>query len=118
MSTFSYIDALSKKNADVCKKVDSQWASWDQLFNKEEGAKLACNDEPETYPLADIALIENDHILHCITADLKGRYELKGFLNNCDMKKLLDIFRRNMVVEEVLLDQEEEDYISEEDHNF
>jgi hypothetical protein len=114
MSTLSYIDVLAKKNADVCKKVGGQWLSWDQLFEFQKDS----NTESEIYTVADIALIENDHILHYITADLKERYELKGFLNNCDMKQLLKIFRKNMVVEEVLLDQEEEDYISEEDHNL
>jgi hypothetical protein len=46
-------------------------------------------------------LIMNDDIIFELTSCLKERYELRGFLNNCNMNQLLDIFYNNMIVEEV-----------------
>ena len=114
MFNSSYINALSKQTVDTsCKSVtENTWGSY-------ESATTTVKDTSTVfqYTLKDIALIENDNILYAITDDLKSRYELHGFLNTCDMKRLLKIFARNINVEEVILDQEDDDYISEEDMN-
>lgn len=61
-------------------------------------------------------IIDNDHILFDLTSHLKEKYELKGFLNQCNMNRLIDIFYNNLIVEDFPdVDLEEDEFDTDEE---
>lgn len=105
----SFIEVLTK-SIPTAKRVEGKttWTAYEDLFQTPPKVEM----QPDTYSLKDIAIIEMDHILFETTKELSECYSLKGFLNDCNMVKLISILADNITVEEVQLDTEEEEYNS------
>jgi hypothetical protein len=97
----------------------SEYMSWDEVIlkvNEKEKPKTPIVTKPSSQGKYDI-LSENDSLLYDITNELKEKFEFKGIMNNCSLPKLIDIFAKNMKLEEALDDNDDEDNVFEDDDN-
>lgn len=105
---------------DITNDKDSkEFETW-EVVSRKINKKTVCNKKNNNiYSDAKYNIIcQNDHIIYDLTKELKERFELKGLMVNCDMSKLIDIFMKNMKLEEILEDEDDDEYFMEEDENI
>ena len=104
---------------DITNDKDSkEFETW-EVVSRKINKKTVCNKKNNIYNDAKYNIIcQNDHIIYDLTKELKERFELKGLMVNCDMSKLIDIFMKNMKLEEILEDEDDDEYFMEEDENI
>lgn len=116
----SYKDILLKQDISVCQDPSDSFVPYEQLRlpgatsnkHRENKGRDTCRDRE-----FDV-LGENDQILYDLTKELKEKFEFKGFMNSCNMSKLMDIFAKYMRLEELDDEDANDECISAEDDFF
>ena len=114
----NYKQVLIHEDPVYIEKKKKEYMSWEEVNTKIQS--LEKNKEgpsKKTNANKYEVLSENDSLLYDITNELKENFEFKGIMNNVSVPKLIDIFAKNMNLEEILDDDDDDDNVLEEDEN-
>lgn len=114
----NYKQVLIHEDPVYIEKKNKEYMSWEEV-----NIKIQSTEKTKEVPTKKInfnkheVLSENDSLLYDITHELKEKFEFKGIMNNVSVSKLIDIFAKNMNLEEILDDDDDDDNVLEEDEN-
>lgn len=108
----AYRDILLREEVHVLPAVHDIYVPWEELDVHLKTKTFSRVVQPPSFQPKEKeyqVLVENDHLLHDITKELKERFEMKGLMRECNMTRLMEIFTKNMRLEEILYDDDLEE---------
>ena len=115
----NFKQVLTHEDVIINGKEAKNFLTWDLVEAKivESKKETPIKNESNYSPKYNV-LCQNDSLLYDLTEELKDRFELKGLMTNCDLSKLIDIFMKNIRVDELIDDEDDDEFCNEDDEAF